>query len=396
MKDEAYAVHGFRASAVCAGLKKDGGLDLALIYSDKEAVGAGVFTRNRVKAAPVLVSQEHIQQGLIRAIVANSGNANACTGDKGLMDTRKTAALVAQALGVRPETVVVASTGVIGLPMDMDKVNKAIPQLVEHLSPKGIPEAAKAIMTTDTFPKTSARTGRASGKTYKVVGIAKGAGMIMPDMATMLCFMFTDLEVDRDTLFESLSWAVDRTFNRITVDGDTSTNDMVVIMANGMAGNGPLTPSEKEGFRHVLEEVAGDLARMIVQDGEGATKLVQVCVRGAFDKESALRAARTVANSLLVKTAFYGNDPNWGRIMAALGRSRIDMEERSIDIWIDDVQIVSGGQGRGKDAEERAAKVMEKENYRLTIDLNQGDHEDSVWTCDLSHDYVRINAEYRT
>jgi len=220
--------------------------------------------------------------------------------------------------------------------------------------------------------------------------------MIMPDMATMLCFMFTDLEVDRDTLFESLSWAVDRTFNRITVDGDTSTNDMVVIMANGMAGNGPLTPSEKEGFRHVLEEVAGDLARMIVQDGEGATKLVQVCVRGALDKESALQAARTVANSLLVKTAFYGNDPNWGRIMAALGRSRIDMEERSIDIWIDDVQIVSGGQGRGKDAEERAAKVMEKENYRLTIDLNQGDHEDSVWTCDLSHDYVRINAEYRT
>jgi len=396
MNEDSFVVPEFKASAVSAGLKKDGGLDMALIYCNVKAVAAGVFTTNRVKAAPVLLSMEHIEAGKARAIIANSGTANACTGTRGMSDARETASLVAKEIGASPQDVLVCSTGVIGLPLDMEKVKAAVPKLVTGLSDKGFRRAAEAIMTTDTFPKLAYREGRAGGKPYKVLGMAKGAGMIMPNMATMLSFILTDIKIDQETLSKSLLWAVDRTFNRITVDGDTSTNDTVLAMASGMAGNGPLSNSDKKILREILKEVTGELALMIVKDGEGATKTVKVRVKGAPDQDSALIAARTVANSLLVKTALYGNDPNWGRIMAALGRSGIEMQVNRVDIYIDDIRIVSGGLGTGKGEEAKAAEIMKRDSYSLVIDLNGGAYEDQVWTCDISHEYVNINAEYRT
>ncbi|RLB20113.1 MAG: ornithine acetyltransferase [Deltaproteobacteria bacterium] len=396
MNDEAFVVPGFKASAVSAGLKKDGGLDMALIYCEVEAVGAGVFTTNKVKAAPVILSKEHIRNGKVRAIVANSGNANACTGDQGMSDARDMALIVAQQMGVSEEEVLVCSTGVIGFPLDMSKVRDAIPKLANGLSEDRLMDAARAIMTTDTFPKLSYREAQIGDRPFRVAGIAKGAGMIMPNMATMLCFILTDIEIDAETLSKSLSGVVDRTFNRITVDGDTSTNDTVLIMASGLAGNGKLSESDEKLFVNALEEVASDLATMIVKDGEGATKLVRISVKGSPDQESASKAARTVANSLLVKTALYGNDPNWGRIMAALGRSEIPVRQDSVDIWIGNIQIVSKGLGLGEEAEHRAAEVMKQKRYELIIDLNQGQWEDYMWTCDISHDYVSINADYRT
>ena len=396
MNDEAFVVPGFKASAVSAGLKKDGGLDMALIYCEVEAVGAGVFTTNKVKAAPVILSKEHIRNGKVRAIVANSGNANACTGDQGMSDARDMALIVAQQMGVSEQEVLVCSTGVIGLPLDMSKVRDAIPKLANGLSEDRLMDAARAIMTTDTFPKLSYREAQIGDRPFRVAGIAKGAGMIMPNMATMLCFILTDIEIDAETLSKSLSGVVDRTFNRITVDGDTSTNDTVLIMASGLAGNGKLSESDEKLFVNALEEVASDLATMIVKDGEGATKLVRISVKGSPDQESASKAARTVANSLLVKTALYGNDPNWGRIMAALGRSEIPVRQDSVDIWIGNIQIVSKGLGLGEEAEHRAAEVMKQKRYELIIDLNQGQWEDYMWTCDISHDYVSINADYRT
>ncbi len=397
MKDENYIVPGFKASAVSAGLKKNGGLDMALIYCDVDATVAGVFTTNRVQAAPVVLSRANIKNGKARAIVANSGNANACTGVQGMEDARATASLVADKTGINEQDVLVCSTGVIGLPMDMGKVQRAIPELVRSLSEARFLDVAKAIMTTDTFPKLCFRVGNVGGSSFNILGIAKGAGMIMPNMATMLCFILTDVNVDPVTLSKSLTLVVDRTFNRITVDGDMSTNDTVLMMASGLAGNRDLTQEDKGTFVALLEEVAGDLAKMIVKDGEGATKLVRIRVKGATDRESASKAARTVANSLLVKTALYGNDPNWGRIMAALGRSGVRMDENRVDIWVGDVQIVSNGLGLGVEYEKSAAGIMKQERtYDLTIDLNQGRHEGYMWTCDLSHDYVSINADYRT
>jgi len=396
MNEDSFVVPEFKASAVSAGLKKDGGLDMALIYCEVEATAAGVFTTNKVKAAPVLLTMKNIKAGTARAIIANSGNANACTGARGMSDAKDTALVLAKEMALNAEDVLVCSTGVIGLPLDLEKVSAAVPRLVAGLSERGLEQAARAIMTTDTFPKISYREGQVGGKPFKMAGIAKGAGMIMPNMATMLCFILTDVRIDRETLSNSLSWAVDRTFNRITVDGDTSTNDCVLAMASGMAGNGPLSESDGEAFRGVLREVAEELALMIVRDGEGATKTVKVLVKGAPDPDSALTAARTVANSLLVKTAFYGSDPNWGRIMAALGRSGIPMEENKVDIWIDDIQIVTKGLGPGGVQESKAAQVMKRDNFLLMIDLNMGPYQEQMWTCDISHEYVSINADYRT
>jgi glutamate N-acetyltransferase/amino-acid N-acetyltransferase len=374
-------VQGFVSSAVSMGLKKDKALDLALIYSEREATAAGVFTTNNVKAAPVILSKEHIADGKARAIVANAGNANACTGKAGLNDARLTADLVARELGIGPDEVLVASTGVIGLPLDMDLFVSAVPPLVKALSTDGLPQVAKAILTTDAFPKISRFEGQAGGRPYQIIGVAKGAGMIMPNMATMLAFILSDIRIGSDHLREALVSSVDCTFNRITVDGDTSTNDMVLVLANGVAGNGPLSEADYRDFSSGLQVVMGELARMIVRDGEGATKLVQI---------------ETVANSCLVKTAFNSGDPNWGRIMAALGRSGIVMEEASVEIWVDDVQVVEAGMGKGPEAEKRAAERMAREAFSLTVDLHQGAHQDYVTTCDLTHEYITINADYRT
>jgi len=396
MDEEKHILQGFKAGAVVAGLKKNGALDLALIVSDREAAAAGVFTTNKVRAAPVILSERHVENGKARAIIANAGNANACTGDSGLNDARRTAELVGQGLGIRPEDVLVASTGVIGEQLDMRLIAGAIPGLTKALALDAVPLAAQAIMTTYSFPKISSFEGQAGGHSYRIIGIAKGAGMIMPNMATMLCFILSDISINSDDLKNALLSSVQTTFNRISVDGDTSTNDTVLAMANGLAGNGDLEGEDYDIFAEGLRNVMWDLARMIVRDGEGATKLVSVEVKNAFSPSDALIAVRTIANSNLVKTALYGQDPNWGRIMAALGRADIEMREDGVDIWIDDVQIVAGGLGRGAEAEKLAAEIMTRNEFSLTIDLHEGGYHDRMLTCDLTHEYVTINADYRT
>ncbi len=391
-----YMIQGFKVSAVAAGLKKNGAPDLALIYSEKESTAAGIFTTSRVKAAPVLLSMENIRKGKARAIVANAGNANACTGSRGMDDARVTIERVSQFLEIDSKDVLVASTGVIGKPLDMDLLYEAIPRLQENFGSQGMQDVARAIMTTDTFPKISAHKGTVGGHLYRIVGVAKGAGMIMPDMATMLCFLLSDIAVDGPTLQKTLLRGAEKTFNRITVDGDTSTNDTVFMLANGMAGNGPPSQADLNEFDSGVEKVMGDLARMIIKDGEGATKFVALEIKGAASSSDALKGARTVANSPLVKTAFYGSDPNWGRIMAALGRSGILFDESKTDIWIDDIQIVKGGLGCGQDAEKRAAEKMSGDAFTVVVHLGAGEFSETVYTCDLSHDYVTINAGYRT
>jgi glutamate N-acetyltransferase/amino-acid N-acetyltransferase len=355
-----------------------------------------VFTTNKVVAAPVILTREHIKSGRARAIIANAGNANACTGKTGFNDARRTAELVADKLGIGADEVLVASTGVIGQPLDVDRIAEALPALVKRLSPDGIPTAAKAILTTDSFAKISHFEGHAGGRSYRILGVAKGAGMIMPNMATMLCFIVSDIRMDSNDLNGALSSSVETTFNRITVDGDTSTNDTVLVMANGMAGNTALTEADSKGFARGLKTVMGELAQMIVRDGEGATKVIHMEIKGAHSASDALKAARTVGNSSLVKTACYGQDPNWGRIMAALGRADIVMDEEKIDIWVNDILIVSAGLGVGQEAEKKAAEIMVQKEYTITIDLRQGDFEDRMITCDLTHEYVSINANYRT
>ncbi len=383
------SLKGFLAAGVCAGIKEEGKLDLGLIYSEKEASVGAVFTRNKVKAAPITVSQAHLtmNRGKAKAIIVNSGNANACTGNKGIEDALRTAQLVADQLGIARQQVLVASTGVIGKRLDMNSISKAIPKVVKDLSPTGLDRFAKAIMTTDTFPKISVFEGDG----YKIVGIAKGAGMIMPDMATMLSFILTDIQADPEWLQSTLLRTVEKTFNRITVDGQTSTNDTVIIMANGTSNI-----TEADTFREGLFKVCSELSKMIVKDGEGATKIVDIIVKGAKSPSDAITGARSVANSSLVKTAIYGEDPNWGRIMAALGSSGIEIEPEYVDIWIEDVQIVSAGQGTGEEKEKMASERMKKNEFSILIDLKKGPYQDHILTCDLTHKYVSINAEYRT
>jgi glutamate N-acetyltransferase/amino-acid N-acetyltransferase len=323
----------------------------------------------------VLVSQENIKKGRGRAIVANSGNANACTGEAGLQSARFTVERVAKELGIGPEEVLVASTGVIGAPLNTDVIGKALPELIKGLSADAVPRVVEAIMTTDSFPSPLFE-GKAGGKSYKVVGMAKGAGMIMPDMATMLCFILTDIAVDPTRLNEALVWGVERTFNRISVDGDMSTNDTVFVLANGAAGNGSLSPEDFQGFRAGLAKVMDELSTMIVKDGEGATKLIRIAIKGAATSADA--SPRQTANSALVKTAFYGSDPNWGRIMAALGRSGVRMREQGVAIWVDDVQIVHKGMGRGAEFEAQAAARMKGKEFSVTVDLHEGEFEDHI------------------
>ncbi len=395
-KDNNYSVPGFLASAISAGLKKSSELDLSLIFSQKKAVSAGVFTTNRVKAAPVLLSQERIKKGSLRAVIANTGYANACTGIRGLNDAIQTADIAAKELGIDPEEIVVASTGVIGAYLPFNLIKNALPNLVKNLSPNGFKSVAKALMTTDSSPKMSYFEGRAGGHPFHLLGLAKGAGMIMPNMATMLSFLLTDINIDSQTLWPIFRSAVESTFNRITVDGETSTNDMVLIMANGIAGNRRLDMSDIKDFERGLTDVMGELAYMIAKDGEGATKAVIIEVNGAATSDDANTAARVVANSNLVKTAIFGQDPNWGRIMAALGRSGVKMEEDKVQIWIDGIKVVDGGIMTSEKEESKAAEKMKKEQVTITINLNQGRYKDRIITCDLTYDYIRINADYRT
>ncbi len=391
-------IKGFRFSTVEAAIKKAGRKDLALIFSEVPATAVAVFTTSTVKAAPVLVSQKHITSGSAQVLVVNSGNANACTGEPGMAAARETVHLVAKGLGISDTAVQVCSTGVIGVQMPMDRVRAAFPAVFSGLSSGTLEDVAQAIMTTDTFPKLAAKTEQAGGIRYTVAGIAKGAGMIMPNMATMLSFIITDAAVEPGFLNSSFRQAVDRSFNAITVDGDTSTNDTCLLMANGMAGNPLITGGSPEGnkFESALNDVLLSLAKQIVKDGEGATKFVEIRVSGAKNDADAKRAALAIANSSLVKTAFFGQDANWGRIFAAVGYSGAEVDQSLLSLHFDDVCMARNGIYAGDDAEERGTAVLKQKEFTVTVDLGIGSSSATVYTSDLTHEYVSINADYRS
>lgn len=390
------ACNGMQAAGIAAGLKKNGHPDLGLIYSETTASAAAVFTRNVVQAAPVMLDRQRIPSGRCRAIVVNSGNANCCNGENGMRDAVATCAAVAQALDIPEDQVLVASTGVIGQPLPIDRVTEAVPTLVADLAEDGFERLAAAIMTTDTEPKCIRRQGRLDDRRFNVVAVAKGAGMIRPDMATMLCFACTDAAIDAALLDTMLRQAVDQSFNRITIDGDTSTNDTVILLANGLSGVAVQNASEQAVFQGVLDAIFLDLAKWLVRDGEGANKLVEVRVQGAGSDEDARQIADTVADSPLVKTALFGEDANWGRILGAAGRAGVTFDPAKIDLYFDDVRMVAAGVGCGAEAEAAATAVLQQSELRITLDLNAGAGVASVLTCDFSLDYVRINADYRS
>ena len=391
------SVPGFKAWGIHSGIKKNGKKDLAIIVSDREAAMAGVFTRNRVKAACVLLDTARVKSGKGQAIIANSGCANACTGKRGFADARATAEIAAQQLGIKPEAVYVASTGVIGEFLPMAKLEVGISTAAGLLSATGWEQAAEAIMTTDLSPKLSVVQEEIGGKTVTIAGIAKGSGMIHPNMATMLCFIVTDANISAAMLKKALLLSTERSFNAITVDGDMSTNDMILCMANGAAGNKRPGVGSKDSkkFQACLDTVARALAKQVVKDGEGATKFVEIEVRNAKNPGEAKRAAMTVAKSSLVKTALFGEDANWGRIMAALGYSGVEMDEARTDIYIGETKLVEKGLGLGKQADRDAALALKQREVRIVIDLHKGKSSAMVWTCDLSGEYVKINAAYR-
>ncbi len=387
---------GYLFSAAAAAIKKPGRKDLALIFSEQEALMAGMFTTNRVKAAPVRLDMKRIRSGRGQAIIVNSGNANACTGAQGAKDAAELSESVAASRGLKPNMVYVCSTGVIGKPLPMERIRPKIAELSKGLGKSTIDDVAAAIMTTDSFPKVVLRAVRVAGATVRIAGICKGAGMICPNMATMLCFILSDAAITRRALDAALRDAVAGSFNRITVDGDRSTNDTVLLMANGLAGNDVI--AERTGafstFCSALSSVAAELSAMIVRDGEGATKLVEIRVKNARNRGDADKAAFAVANSPLVKTAVYGNDANWGRIIAALGYSGIEMREERTDISIGGIMVARKGLGTGRDGE--AGEAMRKGDVRITVDLHMGKAFAKVLTCDLTEEYIKINAEYRT
>lgn len=390
------APRGFRAAAVAAGIKQDG-LDLALLVADWGCAAAAVFTTNRAEAAPVIVSREHLKGGQARAVVVNAGCANAATGEPGMADAREMAAVTARELGCRPNEVVVASTGVIGVRLPMDKVRAGITQATAALSSEGGAAAARAILTTDTRPKEAMVEFSVDGHGARVGAMAKGAGMIAPNMATMLAFFTTDAAVEPRLLQRALREAVGQSLNRITVDGDMSTNDMAVVLASGALSTRAIMEEGKayDSFRWALGEASRKVAEMIVRDGEGATKLAEVRVEGARVESDADRVARTVAESPLVKTALHGGDPNWGRILGAVGRCGVELDINKVDIWLGDVWVAQGGRARTYD-ESAAHQALLADPVRIRIGLGEGRAVGWMWTCDLSRAYVDINAHYRS
>jgi len=398
MKSLDFKVQGFLFSGISAGIKKDGKRDLGLIYSEVPAQVAGVFTTNAVKAAPVQLDMERIKKGLCQAIVVNSGNANACTGSRGLGDAKKISSVVAKQLGIDERLVFPSSTGVIGSPLPTKKIEQGIPELVDHLSPEAWMSTVEAIMTTDTFPKVEVATCRIKGKQVKLCGMVKGAGMIRPNLATMLSFLVTDAHIKASLLQRMLEKTAEASYNRITVDGETSTNDTVLLLANGKAGHPCLNRMDRDGevFQSMLSKVCRNLAESVVKDGEGATKFVEILIRGARNREEAKQAAYAVAHSPLVKTAFFGEDANWGRILCALGYSGVHLDPNRIDVFFDKAPIVRNGMGVGPSLEERAGRILKRKSFKVTVSLHQGKSEFSVLTTDLSLDYVKINASYRS
>jgi len=390
------AAQGFMAAGIHSGIKKNK-KDLALIYSELPAHAAGVYTKNNFAAAPVIVSREHLAAGRARAIISNSGNANACTGQQGVEDARRMAELTAHHLGLSATEVVVASTGVIGEYLPMQIVVAGIEQIVGSLTKQGGADAAEAIMTTDLVEKVTAYALDIGGRKVTVGGMAKGSGMIHPNMATMLGFITTDCAITPELLQKALLYTVERSYNLITVDGDTSTNDMVVVLANGMAQN-PLIASENEDYHRflaVLQRVNTELSQKIVRDGEGATKFLEVTVNHAASFATAKKLAMGILNSSLVKTAFFGEDANWGRIVSAMGQTDVDFRPELVNIWLGDLQVTKDGQGLRFD-ENHAKEILQKKDIKITVDLGMGGETVTAWGTDLSHDYVSINASYRS
>ena len=391
---------GFQAAGMYCGIKKKKKkqLDLALLVSEQEGPIAGMFTTNRVVAAPVILDRLHLKKGVGRAILVNSGNANACTGAEGMRAAKEMAQLVATALDSAPHTIFIGSTGVIGQPLPIDRIKNAVPTLLDRVTKRGGSEAAQAILTTDLKPKEVAVRAELGGRFVTVGGMAKGSGMIHPNMATMLAYLTTDAAITRPALQLALRQAVDQSFNCITVDGDTSTNDTVLCLANGLAGNRTLKAGSPDfrQFCAMLETVCRTLALKICWDGEGVTKVVRIEVTRAKTMQAARQVAQTIATSNLVKTALFGGDANWGRVMAALGRAGVPLDPALVSLQFGDVPMVRKGLGLGGVAERKLTKVFESKEFTILVDLAQGKAGAHMWTTDLSYEYVRINASYRS
>ena len=388
---------GFTAAGVKAGIKKSGNLDVAVIYTKTQAVVAGTFTQNKVAAAPVYVSKEVVATGTAHAIVANAGCANACTGQQGLDDAHKMAQIAADELGVNADDVIVGSTGVIGVNLPMDKLEAGIKDAVANLSADGSGNAGRAIITTDTHSKSVTCEFELSGKTVRMGAIAKGSGMIRPNMATMLCYITTDIAIDQALLQKAVSGCVEKSFNMISVDGDMSTNDMVIVLANGEANNAKITEenADYQIFFDKLMMLCTELAKQIAADGEGASKFLTINVKGAKSFADAKTVGMAIANSPLVKTAFFGEDPNWGRVICAVGYSGADMVPEKTVVKFDGITIFANGTGATYD-EKALAHVMKEKDIVIDIELNMGQEDATVWSCDLSYEYVKINGEYHT
>jgi glutamate N-acetyltransferase / amino-acid N-acetyltransferase len=390
------AAEGFLAAGIFCGIKKCK-KDLAIVVSETKAVAAGVYTKNRFQAAPVIVTKEHLADGFARAIICNSGNANACSGEQGIRDARKMAEATAEMLGIDAKEVVVSSTGVIGQYLPMDTVLAGIRAVTGQLTADGGGDAAEAIMTTDLVKKEVAYSMEIGGKKVTVGGMCKGSGMIYPNMATMLAFVTTDAAISPTMLQKALKYTVDRSYNLITVDGDSSTNDMCVVLANGRAGNSEISSEDVDYHRFValLQKVNTELSQMIVRDGEGATKFLELTVKNAASFEDGRTLAMGILNSSLVKTAFFGEDANWGRIVSAMGQTDVEFFTERVEVFLDDLQVTGNGQGLLFD-ENRAREILSQKDIRITVDLGMGEHNVTAWGCDLSYDYVKINASYRS
>ena len=388
---------GFTAAGVKAGIKKSGNLDVAVIYTKTQAVVAGTFTQNKVAAAPVYVSKEVVATGTAHAIVANAGCANACTGQQGLDDAHKMAQIAADELGVNADDVIVGSTGVIGVSLPMDKLEAGIKDAVANLSADGSGNAGRAIITTDTHSKSVTCEFELSGKTVRMGAIAKGSGMIRPNMATMLCYITTHIAIDQALLQKAVSGCVEKSFNMISVDGDMSTNDMVIVLANGEANNAKITEenADYQIFFDKLMMLCTELAKQIAADGEGASKFLTINVKGAKSFADAKTVGMAIANSPLVKTAFFGEDPNWGRVICAVGYSGADMVPEKTVVKFGGITIFANGTGATYD-EKALAHVMKEKDIVIDIELNMGQEDATVWSCDLSYEYVKINGEYHT
>ena len=388
---------GFQAAGVKAGIKKSGNLDVAVIYTEKEAAAAGTFTKNAVAAAPVHVSKKVVATHAAHAIVANAGCANACTGAQGEKDAAAMQQIAANALGCTSDDVIVGSTGIIGQLLPMDKVEQGIKAAVKELSVDGSMNAGNAIITTDTYSKAGATSVTIGGKEVRFGIIAKGSGMIRPDMATVLCFITTDADIDGVLLQEALSEVIEHSLNMISIDGDMSTNDMAIVLANGAAGNPKITEknADYEMFKETLLVLCQGISEKIAADGEGATKFITVHVKGAKSFSDAKMVGMSVANSPLVKTAFFGEDPNWGRVICAVGYAGVPMDPNHTTVKFGGIPVYADGVGTSYDAD-ALRTVMTAHDIVVEIDLKDGDSEAKVWTCDFSYEYVKINGEYHT